>query len=566
MQGNLAGLKTQQIRRLERLYRRKVPPAHLLTPELARQLAEISNDIKRQVGILLDRQGAPALVLVGDHKGLVIPPLKRERQTGTRLKGLRLIHTHLKGEPLSQDDLMDLALLRLDCIVALETTPQGLPGRLHGAHLLPQSVAGRDWEFFDIEHVAHLDLDFAALVQSLESELSRAGHTGVGQDMRERAMLIGVTTKPRQAAEDSLMELRELAGSAGLQVVDVILQHRQRIDPRFLMGRGKLMDLVIRALQVDADLLVFDAELNPSQVRSITDFTELKVIDRTQLILDIFAQRARSREGKLQVEIAQLKYVLPRLMGRDDALSRLTGGIGGRGPGETKLEIDRRRVRERLHRLVQDLEQVRAERRVRRGPRQRHGLPIISIVGYTNAGKSTLLNTLTRSEVLAENRLFATLDPTSRRLRFPKEREVIITDTVGFIRDLPKDLLEAFKATLEELEDADLLLHVIDLSNPRFEEQMEAVDKILASLDLGNKLVLKVFNKIDLADPELAAWQSRHHDGVAISATNAATLQPLLHRLEETIDRILPREHMTSVEQQAVAEALREREKAGLLH
>jgi GTP-binding protein HflX len=533
---------------------------------LARQLSELSHEIKRQVGILLDRQGAPALVLVGDHKRLVIPPLKRERQTGSRLKGLRLIHTHLKGEPLSQDDLMDLALLRLDFIVALEVTPQGLPGRLHGAHLLPQRIADRDWEFLDVDHISHLDLNFSSVVQSLEAELARGGRLGVDQDRRERAILIGVTTKPRQMAEDSLTELRELAGSAGLQVVDVILQQRQRIDPRYLMGRGKLMDLVIRALQADADLLIFDADLNPSQVRSITDFTELKVIDRTQLILDIFAQRARSREGKLQVEIAQLKYLLPRLMGRDDALSRLTGGIGGRGPGETKLEIDRRRVRERLHRLTQELEQVRAERRVRRGPRQRHGLPIISIVGYTNAGKSTLLNTLTRAEVLAENRLFATLDPTSRRLRFPREREVIITDTVGFIRDLPKDLLEAFKATLEELEDADLLLHVIDLSNPQFEEQMDAVDNILLSLGLNDKPVLKVFNKVDLVEPELAAWQSRRHEGVAISANDAATLHPLLHRLEDRIEQILPREQTTSAEKEAIAAALQEREKAGVLH
>ena len=247
------------------------------------------------------------MVLVGDHKGLVIPPLKREREAGARLKGLRLIHTHLKGEPLSQDDLMDLALLRLDFIVALETTPQGLPGRLHGAHLLPQRVGERDWEYIDVEHVSHLELDFKALVQSLESELAQAGRTGVDQDRRERAILIGVTTKPRQVAQDSLMELRELAGSAGLEVVDVILQQRRRVDPRFLMGRGKLMDLVIRALQTDADLLVFDADLNPSQVRSITDFTELKVIDRTQLILDIFAQRARSREGKLQVESGPIK-------------------------------------------------------------------------------------------------------------------------------------------------------------------------------------------------------------------------------------------------------------------
>ncbi len=553
MHGNLTGLKPQQLRRLERLYRRRVPSPHLLTPELAKQLAELSQEIKRQVGILLDRQGQPALVLVGDPKGLVIPPLKRERQAGSRLKGLRLIHTHLQGEPLSQDDLMDLALLRLDFIAAVAVTPQGLPGRLFGAHLLPHRVGDRDWELLEVEHVSQLELNFPALIQSLEAELARAGHSGAQPGRGERAILIGVTTKPRAEAEDSLLELQELAVSAGLQVADMILQHRQRIDPRYLMGRGKLMELVLRALQTDASLLVFDADLNPSQARSITDYTELKVIDRTQLILDIFAQRARSREGKLQVEMAQLKYLLPRLVGRDDALSRLTGGIGGRGPGETKLEIDRRRVRERLHRLSQELEEVRAARRVRRAPRQRLGLPIISIVGYTNAGKSTLLNTLTKAEVLAEDRLFATLDPTSRRLRFPREREVIITDTVGFIRDLPKDLLEAFKATLEELEDADLLLHVIDLSNPRYEEQMAAVEGILASLDLGNKPVLKVFNKMDLVDPQLAAWESRRHQGVAISALDTATLPPLLTRLEETIDRILPRQYETASESQALS-------------
>ncbi len=538
---------------MERLYRRRLPPPHLLTPEVARQLAEISFEIKRQVGLLVDRQGLPALVLVGDPKGLVIPPLKRERQAGSRLKGLRLIHTHLNGEPLSQDDFMDLALLRLDYLLAVAVTPEGRPGRLYGAHLLPQRLADRDWELLEVDHVAHLDLDFPALIQSLEAELARAGRSGADQVPKERAILIGVTTKPRAVAEDSLAELHELATSAGLQVVDVIVQHRQRIDPRYLMGRGKLMELVLRALQVDASLLIFDADLNPSQARSITDYTELKVIDRTQLILDIFAQRARSREGKLQVEMAQLKYLLPRLVGRDDGLSRLTGGIGGRGPGETKLEIDRRRVRERLHRLAQELEQVRAERRVRRSPRQRLGLPIISIVGYTNAGKSTLLNTLTKAQVLAEDRLFATLDPTSRRLRFPREREVIITDTVGFIRDLPKDLLEAFKATLEELADADLLLHVIDLSNPRYEEQMAAVEGILNSLELGDKPVLKVFNKVDLVDPNLADWESRRHDGVAISALDTATLPPLLARLEETIDRILPRQQLTSQESHNVA-------------
>jgi GTP-binding protein HflX len=408
------------------------------------------------------------------------------------------------------------------------------------AHLLPHEESGRNWAILREEHVSHLKLNFAELVESLEAELSRA-HIEEARDGRERAILIGVTGKNRLEAEESLAELAELARSAGLTVAATILQKRDKFDPRFLMGKGKLSELTIQALQLGSDLLIFDAELTPSQVRSITDFTELRVIDRTQLILDLFAQRARSREGKLQVEMAQVKYLLPRLRGRDDALSRLTGGIGGRGPGETRLEIDRRRMQERLHRLQRELEKVRAERRVRREGRKRHRLPILSIIGYTNAGKSTLFNALTHAAVPAEDRLFATLDPTTRRLRFPREREVIITDTVGFIQDLPRNLLEAFKATLEELEEADLLIHVIDLGNPRFPEHMAAVASILASLNLHDKPVLKVFNKMDLVSPNLAALQARLHDGVAISATDEGTLPPLIARLEEKVEEILAR-------------------------
>jgi GTP-binding protein HflX len=510
----------------------------MVTPELARQLAEISREVNRQVGILVNRAGAITHVILGDAKGLLIPHLPRERGARGRLKGLRLIHTHLDNSPLSQDDLMDLALLRLDAIAALVVTPQGLPGTVHLAHLLPQKENGRNWAVITADHITHLDLNFAHLVESLEVELARSAD-GQGSSGRERAILVGVSARNRVEAEDSMAELTELANSAGLEVAATVIQHRSRVDPRLLMGKGRLSELVIQALQLGSDFLVFDAELTPAQVRSITDFTELRVIDRTQLILDLFAQRARSREGKLQVEMAQVKYLLPRLRGRDDALSRLTGGIGGRGPGETKLEIDRRRLQERLHRLKRDLEKVRAERKVRREGRKRHQLPILSIIGYTNAGKSTLFNTLTHASVLAEDRLFATLDPTTRRLRFPREREVIITDTVGFIQNLPQNLLEAFKATLEELEEADLLIHIIDLSNPRFPEQMEAVDRILASLELTDKPVLKVFNKMDLVPPELAALQVRIHQGVAISALDDKTLPPLIARLEERVEELV---------------------------
>jgi GTP-binding protein HflX len=543
-------LKHQQVRRLERLYRRRVPPRELVTPELARQLAEISREVHRQVGILVNRAGFVTHVIVGDAKGLLIPDLPRERGAKGRLKGLRLIHTHLDESPLTQDDLMDLALLRLDAVAALAVTPQGLPGAVHLSHLLPHEEDGRNWALINADHLASLDLNFDHLVESLEEELSRSGDDR-GASGRERAILVRVSARSRHEAEDSMAELAELAGSAGLTVAATVIQHRQRVDSRFLMGKGRLAELVIQALQLGSDLLVFDAELSPAQVRSITDFTELRVIDRTQLILDLFAQRARSREGKLQVEMAQVKYLLPRLRGRDDALSRLTGGIGGRGPGETKLEIDRRRLQERLHRLNRDLERVRAERRVRREGRKRQQLPILSIIGYTNAGKSTLFNALTNASVLAEDRLFATLDPTSRRLRFPREREVLITDTVGFIQDLPKNLLEAFKATLEELEEADLLIHVVDLSNPRFPEQMAAVDHILGSLELMDKPVLKVFNKTDLAPPELAALQVRIHQGVAISALDDKTLPPLIARLEEKVEELVtpPKEEWSAVKQ-----------------
>lgn len=534
--GNLTGLKTQQYKALERLYRRKVPPAQLLTPELARQLAEISRDLHRQIGVLVNRQGVVAYVIVGDAKGLLIPTLPRERGVKGRLKGLRLIHTHLDASPLSQDDLMDLALLRLDLVAALAVA-DGQPGALEIAHLLPQPVDGSSWAIIKARQVGALQQDFEALVASLEAEFARQAPTKEGQGL-ERAILIGVTGSNRFAAEDSMEELTELARSDGLKVAATIIQRRPRFDPRFLMGKGKLSELVVQALQAGADMLVFDAELSPSQVRSITDFTELKVIDRTQLILDLFAQRARSREGKLQVEMAQVKYLLPRLVGKGDALSRLMGGIGGRGPGESKLEMDRRRLRERLHRLQQDLSRVRDERRERRQPRRRLNLPILSIIGYTNAGKSTLFNALTHAAVLAEDRLFATLDPTSRRLRFPREREVIVTDTVGFIKNLPKNLLEAFKATLEELEEADLLIHVVDLSNPRFIEQMAAVDDILVSLNLQEKPVLLVFNKQDLVDPNLAALECRIHQGVAISAVNPETLPPLIARLESKVEEL----------------------------
>ncbi|RMF86657.1 MAG: GTPase HflX [Nitrospinota bacterium] len=533
--GNISGLKASQLKSLERIYRRKIPPTQVITAELARYLTTLSAELKKQIGILVDRKGNIDYVLLGDAKGIFIPELERFRVGQSRLRGLRCVHTHLRHEALTRDDLVDLALLRLDLMVALEVEENGLPGLVHAAHLLPDNAEGKNWELLPPVHLSQWHLDFHHLIQSLEEEFARVQGARTVGDRRDRAILVSVTTGGKFLAEDSMAELRELAVGNGVLVLDTIIQRRPSIDPRFVLGRGKLSEIVIRSLQLGADMLIFDQELTPAQVRSISNVTELKIIDRTQLILDIFAQRAHSREGKLQVELAQLKYLLPRLVKQDKAMSRLAGGIGGRGPGETKLEIDRRRVRDRIHQLERAIKDISRARQQRRARRLRKGMPIISIIGYTNAGKSTLLNTLTHSQVLAEDRPFATLDPTSRRLRFPQDREVIITDTVGFIRDLPRDLIAAFRATLEELQYADLLLQVVDISSPYYEEHILSVEKILQELHLEQTPRLLVFNKIDKVDPGTVENLCRLYGAIAISAVDASTLPPLVKRIEQLL-------------------------------
>ena len=493
--------------------------------------------------------------MVGNHQQIVIPNLEKYRSGGGRLKGLRCVHTHLQHEPLTRDDLMDLALLNLDLMAAVTIDKHGRPDRVHAAHLLPERMNGTNWEIMPRLGAGQLDIGCQDLIGSLESEFARKAQAQKVKRKWERAVLVSVTTASKRRAQDSMAELRELAESCRIAVVDTVIQHRRRVDARFLMGQGKLSELVILALQKGADLLIFDQELNPSQVRSITDLTELKVIDRTQLILDIFAQRARSREGKIQVELAQFKYLLPRLVGKGTAMSRLTGGIGGRGPGETKLEIDRRRVRNRIAHLEKSLASIQKQRAQRRAKRNKRGLPVISIIGYTNAGKSTLLNTLTHSTVLAESRLFATLDPTSRKKRLPKEADVIITDTVGFIRQLPQELITAFRATLEELEDADCLIHVIDISNSRFPHQIESVERILEDLHLDRIPGLRVLNKQDLVDPVTVRKLARKWNGVPISANDQHTLAPLLEKIEMLVSRAKTRAALTYPQKATASQA-----------
>ena len=502
---------------------------------MARYLTELSRQIKRQIGVIIDRSGEICYVIVGDHREIVIPDLSRWRRGRGRLRGLRCVHTHLKGEPLSQDDLTDLALLRLDLMAALGVDERGLPGGFFMAYLLPQNPEGRVWREESFKSFYDVDLDFQDFISSLEDELQR-DFSALEVDGRERALLVSVV--PRGSSypiEESLEELKELARTSDLEVIGTIVQRPKALHPRYLMGSGKAKELVIKALQTGADIIVFDQNLTPAQVNALASLTDLKVIDRTQLILDIFARRAHTREGKVKVELAQLKYLLPRLVGKGTAMSRLMGGIGGRGPGETKLEVDRRRIKDRIHRLERELRELAKGRWQRRAKRRRSSIPILSIVGYTNVGKSTLLNALTNSQVQVEDKLFATLDTSSRRLRFPKEREVIITDTVGFIRNLPPDLLDAFRSTLDELQDADLLFHVIDVSSPHFEDQMEAVEHLLRDLGLGGKPILRVFNKMDLVEEGFARRIAERYGGVAVSALRRETLLPLLARAEEML-------------------------------
>jgi len=514
-----------------------VPPDEFITNELGRYIASISRDIGRQVAVLVERNGDIPFVVVGDNRGVTIPDLSGYSLGPGRLRGLRLIHTHLKNEPLSNEDMTDLALLRLDAIAALGVEDDGTPGRVYIAHLLPPNPRGQTWAIIPPIPFHQLDVSPSEFLPALEDEMLRVQAESFDvKDKRERAILISVMRKGRRSEQEEAMEeLRELARSADVAVLDSVMQRPERVNPKYLMGEGKLKEIIITALQKGATLFIFDQELTPSQIRSITELTEIKVIDRSQLILDIFASRAHSRDGKVQVELAQLKYRLPMLSGKGTALSRLMGGIGGRGPGETKLETDRRRVRDRISRLESTLKDLSSARRQRKSRRAEVGLPIISIVGYTNAGKSTLLNALTQSATTVEDKLFATLDTASRRLRFPRERDVIITDTVGFIRDLPKPLFAAFRATLEELEDADLLMHVVDISSPRFEEQMAAVEKILSELKLDDKERLVVFNKSDLLGWDFALAVANRQGGVAVSALDRKSFPPLMEELERRL-------------------------------
>jgi GTP-binding protein HflX len=504
----------------------------VITHELCTELCRISHEAGVQIGLLINRLGGIEHVLAGTASGISIPELHRMRTHPGRLQGLRLIHTHFHDGSLTFEDLTDLAKLRLDMVYAIEVRDDGSPGLAHGAHLVPADSTGALWKLLEPVPTYRIDIPFDAFITSLEGEITRKQSTLVRGSPEDRAILVVVSSLSGDALQDTIAEFQALARAAEVTVVDTVLQKRPRPDPRYVIGKGKVRDIYISALAQDANLLVFDHELTPSQARSIAEIADMRVIDRTQLILDIFARRARTREGKIQVELAQLRYNMSRLVGRNPSLSRLAGGIGTRGPGEAKLEIDRRRAKERMERLERETRRISRKRRLTRAHRGRQGLPVVSIIGYTNTGKSTLLNTLTRSSVLTADMPFATLDPVGKRLRFPRDTQAVVTDTVGFIRDLPKDLKAAFMATLEELEDAQLLLEVVDLTDPHMDYRIQAVDEILAGLGLNDKPRLRVFNKADRVGKETAGAWAKRYDGVAVSALDRSTLAALMDRVE----------------------------------
>jgi GTPase len=543
--GNTAGLSPSARRTLERIYRRKVPLDDITTPELVRSLADASRESKRQVGALVHRSGAVEWVIVGTATGLMLPDVGRLRAAHRRFRALRLVHTHLFGEPLTRDDLVDLTRLRLDLVCAIQLSPAFEPRTISWAYNTPSAAlsmaapgaSGQGYEVQGPVPYGRPLPHFGQLVSSLEAEFSR--RTQAREVHSERAILVHVGDKRAPGAMSrataSMRELQSLATTAGVAVADTLIQLRDRIDPRLVLGRGKLEEVVMRAIDLDAQVLIFDRDLTPAQSTGIATQTDLNVIDRTQLILDIFAQRAETKDGKLQVELAQLKYRLPRLSEKDDALSRLTGGIGGRGPGETTLEIGKRRARERVTRLERELDQLARQRTQRRRKRTLSELPVIAIVGYTNAGKSTLLNTLTGAGVLAEDKLFATLDTRARRLRLPNGQFAVITDTVGFIRDMPKDLFAAFKATFEEASDADLLIEVVDCSSPEVDDHTETTASLLHKLNLDQIPRLIVNNKIDLLPEEGRQAVSRDPRTIGVCATDKSSVPPLLARILEAL-------------------------------
>ncbi|MGD1930176.1 MAG: GTPase HflX [Leptolyngbyaceae cyanobacterium] len=548
--GDLRGLKPNQLKQLQRLYHQRLPGDRFTTPEFAQRLAAISTDLGQPLCLYLNRRGQVIRVGVGSPRQTQIPPIELPRYGAERLSGIRCIATQLKQTPPSTSDLTAMAMQRLDALVLVTLSGEGFERRgggatgyirqLYLAHLIPHPEAR--WTVSDalsLETVAQQD--FVERTEALEAEFRRVFVAQQVDTDHDRVIVVGLVTGKLSKSQFrySLMEVERLVETAGGEVLETLSQRRDRPHPQTVLGAGKVQEIALEAQTLGATLVVFDRDLSPAQVRNLELQMGVRVVDRTEVILDIFAQRARSGAGKLQVELAQLEYQLPRLTGRGQAMSRLGGGIGTRGPGETKLETERRAIQRRISRLQREVNQLQAHRDRLRQRRQRTDIPSIAVVGYTNAGKSTLLNALTNSEIYAADQLFATLDPTTRRLSIldsatQVQTQMVLTDTVGFIRDLPESLVDAFRATLEEVTEADALLHVVDLSHPAWLDQIRSVMTILGEMPITPGPILLAFNKLDQADSTaLALAKEEFPQAVFVSAQDRIGLETLRAKLIE---------------------------------
>lgn len=514
-----------------------------MDPDLARTLLNISAEIGREIGILLNRRGDVEYVIVGEKRRIRIPEIERERDKKIILNGLRFIHTHLNGEILSKEDLTTLALGKFDLVGCVTRKRGGEKEFFHGGYLIPDEGTGGMWEFIGPIPIDEIRIDFLEFIKELEDEFVRK--RGIYHPVKKGAetcvIVCVVPPRSRKDVEESVSEMMSLCESVGLSVLDTIVQKPKTIHPGYVVGKGKMEEILIRSASSGCDVIVFDRELTPAQLRNISDLTDLKVIDRNQLILDIFATKAKTKEAKVQVELAQLKYIFPRLAEKNTAFSKLTGGIGGRGPGETKLEIDKRRIRERIALLEERLEEIKRIRDTKREKRKQSFLPVVSIVGYANSGKSSLLNLLTKSDVEVDARPFSTLSPTTRLIKYPHRKNIILSDTVGLIRDLPETLFDAFRSTFEEISYSDLLLLLVDVSDYDIEAKIRSVEEVLKKLGLENKKKIIVFNKIDKLNEEeklLLKNLERRYDAVSISCTEKIGIERLVERIEEELKQI----------------------------
>ncbi len=556
--GNLQGLKSSYIKQLQRLYEKRLPGDRLITPEFAQDLSTISTEIHHPVCAYINRRGQIVRVAVGTPEKTQIPPQELPRHGAERLSGIRCIATQLKGETPDTAALTAMAQQRLDALVLLIPTSNATEGRdgevtgdvkeAYLAHLVPDLET--PWLVSPPLSLDDLtEEDFDALVDEWEAEFSEEGietsRLHEVESKGDRVLLVGLMTEDMspQRFQDSLDELTRLVESAGGEVVELVQQKRSHPHPQTVVGQGKIEEIALRAHKHGANLVVFDRDISASQARNLEAEIGIRVVDRTEVILDIFAQRAQSQAGKLQVELAQLEYMLPRLRGRGQGMSRLGGGIGTRGPGETRLETERRIIQRRIAQLQQEVNQLQAHRSRLRQQRQQREIPSIAVVGYTNAGKSTLLNVLTHAEVYTADQLFATLDPTTRKLvitdpETQERKSVLLTDTVGFIHELPPPLMDAFRATLEEVTEANALLHVVDLSHPAWQDHIRSVMDVLDEMPAIPGKALIAFNKVDRVDSDtLAVAQQAYPEAVFISATQRLGLETLRQRLVQLIDQ-----------------------------